>query len=269
MKHVNEPLPDVLTKRPDLSAAIAAVIDRATTKDARDRYGSVGEMVRDLEATLEMEAARAGGVTGEATSVLESVPRSRRRMGSGRSRAGVAMALVGVALVGAALIFGGDRLELGGGDEGGGSEVRLGEDSATDFDPFGGDGEHPELTQLAVDNNPTTAWSTQDYQVGLEKPGVGIYVDAGTEVAASAVEVSLSAGGGDLEVRSAPGASSAPRSLNEWQLIGEQADAGTEVRIETPGAEPSRFYLIWFTKLPGAESGGGFTAEVSDIRLFS
>ncbi|HEX5893519.1 MAG TPA: serine/threonine-protein kinase, partial [Solirubrobacterales bacterium] len=38
MKHVNQPLPDVQTRRPEVSASVAAVIDRATTKDPRDRY---------------------------------------------------------------------------------------------------------------------------------------------------------------------------------------------------------------------------------------
>jgi hypothetical protein len=82
------------------------------------------------------------------------------------------------------------------------------------------------------------------------------------------VEVGLSAGGADVEIRSAPGASTAPETLNGWQVIGRQTNAGPDVRIETPEAAPSRFYLVWFTKLPRAEAGGGFTAEVSDIRLF-
>src|SRR5918997_1848137 len=88
MKHVNEPMPDVLARRPDVSAAVAAVIDRATAKDPRDRYASVGEMVRDLEATLEIEAARGGGTRGEATTVLDSVPRSRRNRGPACRRRG-------------------------------------------------------------------------------------------------------------------------------------------------------------------------------------
>ena len=82
MKHVNEPMPDVQAKRPEVSAVVASVVDRATTKDPRDRYNSVAEMVRDLEQTLEVEAARRGGTTGEATSVLDSVPKSRRPAGA-------------------------------------------------------------------------------------------------------------------------------------------------------------------------------------------
>ena len=85
MKHVNEPLPDVLVERPDVSAAVASVVDRSTTKDPRDRYNGVGEMVRDLEATLEVEAARGGGTSGgQATTVLDSVPKSRRKLGGRR-----------------------------------------------------------------------------------------------------------------------------------------------------------------------------------------
>ena len=49
MKHVNEPMPDVQAKRPEVSAAVASVVDRAATKDPRDRYGTVAQMVRDLE----------------------------------------------------------------------------------------------------------------------------------------------------------------------------------------------------------------------------
>src|ERR1700754_1692237 len=96
MKHVNEPMPDVQTRRPEVSAAVASVIDRSTTKDPRDRYSSVAEMVRDLEQTLEVEAARRGGTSGEATSVLDSVPTHRRRLGRKRriSWPGVALAIV-------------------------------------------------------------------------------------------------------------------------------------------------------------------------------
>ena len=103
MRHVNEPMPDVQAKRPEVSAAVASVVDRSTTKDPRDRYDTVAQMVRDLEQTLEVEAARRGGTSGEATSVLDSVPSSRRRLGTRRSRLGIAMGVIGAALIAAAL----------------------------------------------------------------------------------------------------------------------------------------------------------------------
>src|SRR5436190_7672170 len=114
MKHVNEPMPDVQAKRPEVSAAVGAVVDRATTKDPRDRYTTVAEMVRDLEQTLEVEAARRGGTSGEATSVLDSVPKSRRRLGGRRriSGPGIALAVVLLLLIAAGIVFG-TRIDLG------------------------------------------------------------------------------------------------------------------------------------------------------------
>jgi serine/threonine-protein kinase len=273
MKHVNEPLPDVLTKRPEVSAAVASVIDRATTKDARDRYASVGEMVRDLEATLEVEAARGGGVTGEATTVLDSVPPSRRKLDGGRrmSGLGIAMGVLGVALIAAALIFGRDSLDDIGGDDGSGKAaapaVKI--ESATDFDPFGTSGEHSEEVPLAVDSNPTgTAWTTENYQtVDIGKPGVGIYVETSEPVEVSAVDLRQGSAGSDVEVYSAPGAASAPEDFDGWTLVGQEPGSGAQTRIELNSTAASRFYLIWFTQLPESEDGSGFQAEVSDIKL--
>src|SRR4051794_29059332 len=99
MKHVNDELPDVQQQRPELSAAAALVVERATTKDPADRYQAVGEMIDDLSTALEVEAARAGVASGEATSVLEAVPPAERKLaGGGRwSRLAVALLLLGFA----------------------------------------------------------------------------------------------------------------------------------------------------------------------------
>ena len=83
MKHVNEELPDVQRRRPEVSAAVALVVERATAKDPGERYQQVGEMIDDLSTALEVEAARAGSTTGEATSVLDAVPPPKRKL-SGR-----------------------------------------------------------------------------------------------------------------------------------------------------------------------------------------
>src|SRR6059058_4305830 len=52
MKHVREALPDVQYKRPEVSAALASVIDRATAKRQEDRYGDDAELIADLEDVL-------------------------------------------------------------------------------------------------------------------------------------------------------------------------------------------------------------------------
>ena len=81
MKHVREELPDVQALRPEVSASLAAVIDRATAKDLHERYRSDEELIADLEDVLALEAARSGSATGEATTVLRTLPsRARRRV---------------------------------------------------------------------------------------------------------------------------------------------------------------------------------------------
>jgi serine/threonine protein kinase len=49
LKHVHDPLPDIRARRPEVSAAMAAVIQRATAKRPADRYGTVDAMLHDLQ----------------------------------------------------------------------------------------------------------------------------------------------------------------------------------------------------------------------------
>ncbi|MDX6617484.1 MAG: eukaryotic-like serine/threonine-protein kinase [Solirubrobacterales bacterium] len=269
MKHVNDPMPDVQAVRPEVSAAVAGVVDRATSKDLDQRYWSVADMVDDLEATLEVEAARGGGTSGQATAVLDSVPRKRRTLAPGRaSGAGIAMGLLGVGLIVAALIVGEKQLAS---DNGGGA-ITLSPDAAHAFDPppDGDSEEHSSEARLAVDGNPTgTSWPTETYETDdiNGKPGVGIYVDAGKPVKASAIDVRASASGWDAEVRAAPGQDSAPSSLGGWSVVGSGSDLGTRAKIRIEGGGESRFYLLWLTKLPPTD--GGYNLEISDIKLLN
>ena len=42
MKHVRDPLPDVQRRRPEISASLARVVERATAKETQNRYQDVG-----------------------------------------------------------------------------------------------------------------------------------------------------------------------------------------------------------------------------------
>ena len=265
------------SRRPEVSASVASVVDKATTKDPRDRYGSVGEMVRDLEATLEVEAARGGGTTGEATAVLDSVPRSRRRLAGSRfSSAGVAMALLGIVLVAAALIFGRDQFEKIGEDDAppeGAEVVRLSEDGAAEFDPSPGDGQETETAELAVDGDPTgTAWSTEHYdteEFGGIKDGVGLIVEAnGPPVAATSIEIRAASGGWDAEIYTTAG--DPPESLEGWgRPVSTITDASARQTVDLDGAEAKSF-LIWITKPPESqEQPGRYQMQISDVRVLA
>jgi hypothetical protein len=275
MKHVNEELPDPQRRRPQLSAAVSLVIERATTKDPDRRYQRIGDMIDDLETALEVEAARAGGTEGEATTVLESVPPAQRKLPrpSRRNWAGIAALLVLAALaVGAvALISSGDLFGGGGGEEATAKSKEIPLSSPTDFDPDGDGSEHPEEVELAIDGDPTgTAWSTETYTTGPEvvkeigPGGVGLYLDAGHAVAARTIEVRTPEPGWEVSIYGAAG--SPPEELDGWKQIGTARDVKTRQSISLDGGR-FRYYLLWITKLASADDG--YRVEISDVRLFS
>jgi serine/threonine-protein kinase len=83
MRHVREELPDLQQRRPGISSALAAVVDRATDKDLARRYATAEQMIADLEDALAIETARGGHSGVEATAVLRTLPAQSRLRSSG------------------------------------------------------------------------------------------------------------------------------------------------------------------------------------------
>jgi eukaryotic-like serine/threonine-protein kinase len=277
MKHVNEDLPDVQRRRPEISAATALTIERSTSKDLAKRYQDIGEMIDDLQTALEVEAARAGGSEGEATTVLKAVRPSRRLL-RGRSWRRPLLGVLGVlllaagAIVAVALISSGD---VGGGGGASGKTISIA--SATDYDPQGDGEEDGSTVGQAVDGNPTsTAWVTEHYDsdtfAGTKSgpnPGVGVYVKTESPAKPSKMEVRSQAGGWDAEVFAASG--SAPEDLGGWgQPVGEVAAAATRETIAINAPKPSQYFLLWFTRAaPATDQEGRYQVSISDIKLIS
>jgi eukaryotic-like serine/threonine-protein kinase len=277
MKHVNEELPDVQQRRPEVSAAAALVVERATAKDPAERYQEVGEMIDDLSTALEVEAARAGSTTGEATSVLDAVPPPKRKL-SGRGRwSWAAIALLVLATAGVLLAV--QFISSGGGGGGAlkdkGSIVAI--SSATDYDPQGDEEEDPSTVNLAVDGNPTgTAWSTEHYDsetfAGTKTgpdPGVGLYVTTKTAAKPSTMAIRTPSPGWDAEIFAA--ASGPPSELSEWgEPVGEVTDAGGSDEVDLNVTIPARYFLIWFNKAaPARDQEGRYQVEISDVKLLN
>jgi tRNA A-37 threonylcarbamoyl transferase component Bud32 len=272
MKHVNEPMPDVQDARPDVSSALAAVVEHATGKDPRQRYPDMVSMLTDLEGALDVEVSRAGGSHGEATTVIESVP-AKRRLLPGR-KVSIAGILLVVAAAAAAILIatltGEDEKKANpsGGAPESGQEIAL--DSSQDFDPDGDDQEHPEDVDFAIDGNPDTAWSTETYSAAANvedaaaKPGVGLIVGTDAPVAARTMTISSSEGGWSAEIYGAPGGP--PGDLAGWgEPIGELSDADTDDEVTLNATSENQYFLIWITDL--AEGEGGFNVEINEVEL--
>jgi serine/threonine-protein kinase len=275
MKHVNEELPDVQRRRPEASAAVALVVERATAKDPADRYRSIAEMIDDLETALEVEAARAGSTTGEATSVLDAVPAPKRKL-SGRARwswAAIVLLLLlgGGALLAVQLISSG--IGGGGANKGKGQPVSIA--SATDYDPQGDGEEVGSKVELTTDGDPTgTAWETEHYdseafegtKTGPD-PGVGVYVTASEPATPAKMIVRTPTPDWDAQVFAAP--AGPPSDLSGWdEPVGEVSDASGTQEIDLDVRRPSTYFLLWFTKASEArDQAGRYQVEISDINL--
>ncbi len=270
MKHVRDELPDLQHRRAGVSSALAAVLDRATAKDLARRHPTARALIADLEDVLAVETARSGQATGQATAVLRTLPSPTRARLPLRLRtstkAVVAVATATIAAIAAVIVLAADSTERGTGaqrpvagpatpsvpDE---RRVSLGQAAATDFDPFGDNREeHPEEADNVLDGDPGTAWSTERYRgARLQKRGVGIYVDAGTDdgggVPGRRLEVGTQTPGFTAEVYGA--ADGPPEDIDEWDRLAANTTIEDDERIEldVDGKDP-RYYLLWVTGLP-------------------
>jgi eukaryotic-like serine/threonine-protein kinase len=270
MKHVREPMPDVQRRRPEISATLAAVVERATAKETQHRYATVDEMVHDLEEVLAIEAARTGQATGEATTVLRTLSGDTADFAPQRLRhpkRALFLSLAVLVLVGAVIGYFATRTEEGPGPAAtpsapGLSEVRLSQDAADDYDPEGDGEESSSQVQFAIDGKPTTVWDTESYEGGFEasnKRGVGLYIDTGSRVAARQLDLVTSTPGFTAAVYASD---SVPSRIDRWTKVSQDVRVKEKqaIQLDTERQE-FRNYLLWISELP--EGGKAVVMELS------
>ena len=273
IKHVREGLPDVQKKRPQISAALAAVVERATAKEVGNRYASAADIVSDLEEVLAYETARSGDTDGGVTAVLDKLPpgvAARRSLRGRSARYGLPALLIGGLAVAAGLVIdNATKDETGPAAPAALETIRLGENDVLDYDPPPGGGEENRaLAPLALDGDRTTDWTTERYQTAEFsniKDGVGLYLDVGRPVVARALRVVTPVKGWtlDLYVSNHP----VPETVADWTRVGSgEIDATRKTLNLDTGSQRFRYYLAWVTKLPASDDGG-FRAVISELRL--
>ena len=270
MKHVREDLPDVQVLRPEVSARLAAVLDRMTDKDLAHRHPDAATLEVDLEDALAAEASRTGTSTGEATAVLRTLPAEQRRRLPLRLRLRLPVLLL-ILMIGVA---GGHRLPAvrpgrrahparhrQRPDQGAARASRSSRSRArrrtTSTRSATTRRSTRDEARLAVDQDSDTAWTTERY-VGntLNKPtgepGVGpLHRRRAVGQRPLARDPDAGAGLEDGDLRR-----DARRPTDEWPSDAwtKLADGTVEKRKQTfkldTGDRRYRYYLVWITELP-------------------
>ena len=240
MKHVNDPIPSVLERRPDAPVRLATLIERCMAKEPAGRPASMDEVVSEL---LSVCADLDGREDGEGTMIMRAppaVPSRPPRRAARERRVPVwpvlLVLLLLTAVVGGILLTRGG--ENGSGAQSGGTPAKL--TGVASFDPQGDREEHSERVADATDGDPASYWTTESYRA-FSKEGVGLVLQvAGGD--ASKVAVTTDTPGFTAEIR-AGGSAQGPFD----EVVGEaKTVSGTTTwELDTD----ARFLTIWITRL--------------------
>jgi serine/threonine protein kinase len=136
----------------------------------------------------------------------------------------------------------------------------------TSFDPEGDGTEDPGGVGLAVDDDPSTQWTTDTYigkpVFGGLKHGVGLLLDLRRPTTVDAAQLLLSAPGASFQLRAG---SVRPVQASDLPVVASRTDSPASVRLTLADPVRARYWLFWITSLPKA--GSGYRLGVSEIAL--
>ncbi|HEX4930487.1 MAG TPA: serine/threonine-protein kinase, partial [Gaiellaceae bacterium] len=241
MKHVNEPVPNVLDRRPDTPLRLASLVERSMAKLPPDRPASMDEVVSELGSVRSELAAKDGG---ESTMIIKPKAAPKRERAPRKPRKAfpiwptLAVALLLAAVIGGILLASRDGDSP---DAATGATVQL--QGIASFDPAPGDGaEHNERVQDATDGNPATYWTTERYS-SFSKPGVGLVLDAGEPRQLSQIAITTDTPGFTAEIR----AGDSPEGPFDT-IVGTSRTAEESTTWDIEDAD-QQYYVIWITQL--------------------
>ncbi len=263
MRHINEPPPPIRDQRPDVSPRVEAAVQQVMAKRPEDRFPTMTDFCRELEACLaELQA-------GEGTQVVPAPAyRSPRRL-SGPSPWPVVLVIVGLLAIGAVVAYlvldGFPKHSSGGGAPSGRGSVAASVhlSAVTAYDPYGtgAKGENNGQAHLATDGDPSTYWETERYYdaPSLNKPGVGLVLDAGKPVQLHQLGFSTATPGLTAEILA--GDSSTGPFLGDVVGASQVVPSNGQVRYTITGGK-HRYYVIWITRLG---PGPTHTAQINTV----
>jgi eukaryotic-like serine/threonine-protein kinase len=244
MQHINDPPPSVRDKRPDVPPRVDAVVQRAMAKDPADRFPTMADFGRELEACA--------GEPEDGTQIIAPQKPARRRRSKAWPLVFFLLGLIAIGAIGGYLLFRGS----GGSPSTGSGSATL--RATTAYDPFGTGtpGENNGDAPLATDGSETTFWPTERYyDKQLGKPGVGLVLQAGGSGKPATIVVTTDTPGFTAEIKAGDAANDFPEVVSAPQVVSGR----TTFAI---GGGAHRYYLLWITNL-----GGHQVDHVNEVRV--
>jgi eukaryotic-like serine/threonine-protein kinase len=256
MRHVNDPVPSVLSRRPDAPIRLDLAVQRAMAKDPADRFESMQQFVDELERCV----AELGFDGEGATMIVPGAPRRPpRRTRARRPRRAIPVVPILIGAMALTLLGAGAYLLADRdpdvpvvGEEASPGPVKLTGIGA--IDPAQ-DGEHDDEAVNATDNDSGTYWTTQTYS-SFDKEGVGLLLQADRAAALSRVVIESDESGFPAKIRASSNARGRFVDVSSEQTVGPT----TTFAIDTKGEE-YRYYLVWL-RLPD-----GGRAHINEVRV--
>jgi serine/threonine-protein kinase len=254
LKHVNEPVPPVLERRPDVPPRVALAVERAMAKSADERFSSMQELVDELEGCLdELDPGDEQATMISRRPVAAQQARQPRRR---KRRLGVLWpiaAVLAVLAVAALAALGALALREDDDDPQAAPTQPVALTGISAYDPDGDGAEHDDEAGLATDGDLSTFWPTESYRSGLNKPGVGLVLDAGDTVKPRTMTVTTDTPGFTAEI------SAGDSPQGPWEPVSQSRTIQNRHRYTLENAE-ARYFLVWITEL---DSGSKHVNEVT------
>jgi serine/threonine-protein kinase len=272
-RHATDPVPDVLTERPDVPVRLAIAVERAMAKDPTDRFPSMDALLAELVAARkELPAPDAAQTMILSQTPPPSVGATERLPARHRSRWPLVVALVLVlpAVAGGAayLVYSHGKTAVSSGGSpppAAASTVHL--TATTAYDPSPGDGvERNDLLHLATDGSTATSWQTEHYTTaafGNLKRGVGIVLSTGPEgVKLRSLTIETPTPGFKAEIEAGDS------EQGPFDVVSSEQTVGSKTTFTLNVPEARRFYVVWITQLVYFDTGdprNHYGARISEI----
>jgi hypothetical protein len=260
MKHMNEPPPSLLEKRPEVPIRVALAIERALEKSPDDRFPTMAAFGAELETCLhELDHPDAEDPT---LLVPRRVLEQRKPAPARKRRGRWGFALAVLVLAAIAAVVGG-VLALRGSDDTASTsspppaaDVQL--QGVGIYDPSGAHADtHGASAPQATDGNPGTYWYTQRYasqDFGGLKNGLGLVLSTGKSVGLKRLTVTTDTPNFEAKILVGDAPTGGFSDDSDPELVG----ASTTFTL---AGRSGSYYVVWLTSLPP-----GGVAHVNEVR---